>query len=358
MGTIRRFLLAAGAALLLVSCGGGDDDGPRYAKLVVFGDSLSDVGSYRTPGVAALGGGKYTVNGPDSRIWVELIGSVAGVAAPCAAQTGLESSGQFAGLAAPITNVPNCFGYAQGGARVTQPVGPYNKALLAVGDQGGALGQITDPVVNQMNRHLAASGGTYAAGDLVLVLAGGNDVFMNLAQFNASVGAGGDAQAAAAAAVTAMGVAGAELAGYVQNLVVARGATRVVVVNLPDVSTTPFARPLPQEAQALIEQMSATFNQQLSAGLAGAGDGVLLVDWFADSQALDANPAAYGISNALQSACDPAKTLLRSLTCTASTLIAGDTSRYYFADDVHPGPYGYSLLASLVARSMSARGWL
>jgi phospholipase/lecithinase/hemolysin len=213
-------------------------------------------------------------------------------------------------------------------------------------------------VVNQMSRHLAANGGAYAAGDLVMVLAGGNDVFMNLAQFNASVGAGGNVQAAAAAAVTAMGVAGGEPAAYVRDLVVARGATRVVVVSLPDVSTTPFAKALTPDAQALIEQMSATFNEQLAAGLAGAGESVLQVDLFADSQALDANPAAYGVSNALQPACDLTKTLLRSLTCTASTLIAGDTSRYYFADDVHPGPYGYSLLASLVARSMSARGWL
>ena len=295
------------------------------------------------------------MNGPNSRIWVELIAVGTRAPAPCAAQTGLESSGALASLAAPITNVAGCFDYAQGGARVTNPIGPYNKALLALGNSDGALGQITDPVVNQMNRHLGAGG--YAAGDLVLVLAGANDLFMNLGAFGATVGAGGDAQAAAAAALTAMGTAGAELAAHVRDLVVARGATRIVVVNVPDVSTTPFAKTQDASVQALIEQMSVTFNEQLASGLGGV-NGVLLVDWFTESQRLEANPAAFGIANATQPACDPAKSPLRSLTCTASTLVPGDTSGYYFADDVHPGPNGYTLLASLVASVMQRNGWL
>lgn len=357
MNRLRGLFAAVAAAWMLAACGGGGSDAPRYAKLVVFGDSLSDVGSYRTPGIASLGGGKYTVNGDGPRVWVELIAAGARVAPPCPAQTGLESSGQFAALAAPVADAPGCFGYAQGGARVTDPVGRYNKALLAAGDAGGELGQLTRPLVEQMNRHLAASGGAYAADDLVLVLAGGNDVFMNLATLSATVGAGGDPQAAAAAAVTAMGVAGAELAGYVRSLVVGRGATRVVVVNLAEVGTTPFAKSQDASTQQLIRQMSTVFNQQLGAGLAGV-EPVLLVDWYADSLRVDAEPARYGVGNALQPACDAALTPLGSLTCNASTLVAGDTSRHYFADGVHPAPLGHSLLASLVALEMQRRGWL
>ncbi len=359
MGTtttrLRRFWFAAAAALLLASCGGGDD-GPRYGKLVVFGDSLSDVGSYRTPGVDAIGGGKYTVNGPSARIWVEQIAAAVVVRQPCPARIGLESSGPLVDFAAPITDVPGCFDYAQGGARVTDPIGPWNKALLP-GDSTGFLGQLTEPVVTQMQRHLAAAGGAFAGDDLVLVRAGANDAFMNLGQLAATIAAGGDPTAAATAAVTAMGVAGGELAAYVNSLVVANGATRVVVVSLPDISITPSALAQDAQTRALMVQMVQTFNAQLSAGLAGV-DQVLLVDWFADSQRIVADPAASGLTNITDPACDLTLATLRSLSCSAETLVPGDVSRYYFADDVHPTPYGYRLLAQLVAGAMLNRGWL
>ena len=69
---------------------------PSYSSLVVFGDSLSDVGSYRTPGVAAIGGGQYTVNGPRSANWTELLARELALGRPCPAQTGLDASGPLA----------------------------------------------------------------------------------------------------------------------------------------------------------------------------------------------------------------------------------------------------------------------
>jgi len=47
-----------------------------------------------------------------------------------------------------------------------------------------------------------------------------------------------------------------------------------------------------------------------------------------------------------------------SLVCKPSNLIAGDTSRYLFADDVHPTPYGHKLLAQLVNKELILAGWL
>jgi phospholipase/lecithinase/hemolysin len=208
---------------------------------------------------------------------------------------------------------------------------------------------LTDPVVNQINRHLTAVGGSFAADDLVLVLAGGNDVFMNLA----FVGAGAMTPTAA---VTAMGTAGAELAGYVKALIVAKGAKYVVVVNLPDVSQTPFFITTPASTQGLVQTMSTTFNSQLSAGLAGTA-GVVYVDAFTQGQDQNAHPAQYSLTNVTAMACDPVK-VASSLMCTAATLIAGDTSHYQFADGVHPTPYGYQLLAEFVAAQMAKAGWL
>lgn len=356
--------LAAAAAALLVACGGGGDGDqtPRVAfgKLVSFGDSLSDLGTYAVSGVAAVGGGKYTVNGTDDDIWIERLAGQVGVAAPCPAQTGLNAVQEVVGFpAVAVTDQAGCFGYAQGGARVTAPVGPGNVALFNPADPASysnAIGQLTDPVVNQITRHLSVSGGQFAANDLVTVLAGGNDVFINLAVVAATVQAGGDPTAAATAAVTAMGVAGAELAAYVKAMIVAKGAEHVVVVNVPDVSKTPLGLSQDAGTQQLILAMVTTFNSQLASGLAGEAK-VLLVDAFSVDQDQASNPGPYGLTNVTGTACD--LTLApSSLLCSAATLVAGATPTYKFADTVHPTPYSHLLLARLVAKDMAVKGWL
>ena len=354
---LRAGLVSFAAASLLAACGGGDGgDASGYTRVVVFGDSLSDVGSYATPGVQQLGGGKYTINGSGAKIWVELIADRAGVAAPCAARTGLESSGSLAGLAAPITDVAGCYGYAQGGARVTNPVGVANKALLAAGDASAALGQLTNPVAEQVQRHLARDGG-FAASDLVTVLAGANDVFLNLAAVNATVAAGGNASQAAADAVAAMSAAGTELANLVRQQMLPRGARRVVVVSIPDITKTPFGATLPAQTVALVQQMTQAFNDALGTGLATAG-GVLQVDGYGTSQTIAAAPQNFGIGNATAVACDPGATPLGSLTCNATTTLPGvNVSGYQYADSVHPTPLGHKVLADVVVEKMRAFGW-
>ncbi len=352
--SLSGWAVAAAAAAVLVACGGNSD--PTYSRVVVFGDSLSDVGTHATPAVKAQGGGKYTVNSATSKIWVELLAERAGAPAPCAAQTGLESSGPLAALAAPITDVPNCYGYAQGGARVTNPVGPYNKALLAANIPDGYLGQITLPLVAQVDRHLAVSNNRFSGTELVTVLAGANDVFMNLGTVNGTAAAGGDVAAAAAAAVTEMGLAATQLTTLIQNKIVANGALRVVVVMLPDVSLTPFGASLDPNTRALVQNMATTFNNQLVNGLAGV-PGVLVVDAYAVSQAVAAAPATYGITNNSVPACD-ARTQLGSLSCSAQTTVAADVSGYQYADSVHPTPLGYKLIADSVIQRLVSAGWL
>ncbi|HEU4458737.1 MAG TPA: SGNH/GDSL hydrolase family protein [Methylibium sp.] len=344
-------LTACVASFALVACGGGDDDTPAYTTTVSFGDSLSDVGTYRTATVAQLGGGKYTVNG-GGPIWVERVAADRGLAAPCAAQVGLVSSGPLAAFAQTPTTQPSCNGYAQGGARVTNPVGPGNAALLALGDSSGALGQLTVPVTTQMDRWLAANGGRFNGRELVLVLAGGNDLFINLGSIGASPG-----QITAQQAVANMGVAGGELATLVRTKLLANGAKFVVVVNLPDVSLTPFALGLDAPSQGLINTMSTTFNTQLAAGLNGVAD-VLYVDAYTRGRDQAARASFYGFTNVATPACNLAALQpSTSLICTTSTLIPGDTSRYAYADGVHPTPYSHQLLADYVLARMSEVGW-
>jgi outer membrane lipase/esterase len=194
--------LALLTAAVLTACGGNSPSAgnqtpkTKFSNQITFGDSLSDVGTYAVGGVAALGGGQYTINGNNTAVSPELTGknyttlvaTQLGLPAPCAAQTGLLGTAS-AGFSVPVVDHPECFGYAQGGSRVTNPIGPGNKAL----DKPGAvsLGQMTVPVVTQIANHLKKSGGTFKADELVIVMAGGNDVLEQLGEFSAGATAAG-----------------------------------------------------------------------------------------------------------------------------------------------------------------------
>jgi phospholipase/lecithinase/hemolysin len=91
---------------------------------------------------------------------------------------------------------------------------------------------------------------------------------------------------------------------------------------------------------------------------------VVLADTYSESQAIAANPAQYAVTNATTPACgpnalsNPPSAPGTSLVCNASNVISGDISHYYFADDVHPTPFGQQLLSQFAARAMAQAGWL
>ena len=380
---------AVAAAAFLAGCGGNDagDQSPNVAftQMVNFGDSLSDVGTYDVGVVKLAGGGHYSINGVDATgllhtNWTEFLAATLQITQPCAAETGLTPVAPFVQTVGDETPTfhdastgGTCLNYAQGGSRVIQPVGPGNAALLnpaVPSTYSNALGQLTVPVVTQINNYLLHNGGTFNSNQLVTVLAGGNDLFIDVATFQAEVAGGEDATQAATEAVTAMATAGGQLAQLVNTEILAKGATHVVVVNIPDVSLTPFAigaEATSPGAQALVKQMTQAFNQQLQAGLT-AGSSLLYVDAFTASEDQATNPAQYGLTNVTTPACDPTKAS-SSLVCTDATLIAALTpstagapaaaaNTYEYADTVHPTPYGYRLLSELVGEQLAIKGWL
>jgi outer membrane lipase/esterase len=383
MKLIRLKLAALGAAVLLSACGGGSS-GVDFTTTVSFGDSLSDVGTYKVGTIAAVGGGKFTVNSANARNWTELVAANAGTDVPCAAQTGLLPN--IPGLVgAPVTNHPECRNYAQGSARVSQPYAPNSATLQAPPFNQVNVGLMAVPVATQMSTHLANVGGAYSGRELVTLTAGGNDIFMNLAgvssaavggaaaagaavaagwspQVQAAVAAGGAAATDAAinAALAGMAQAGAELANLVKTQVLGKGARFVVVVNLPDVSQTPFGLSLDIPTRSLLDTLVTTFNGQLQAGLRGTD--VLLVDLYTQNRLQTANPSQFGITNVTTPACSttsPNNPLQGfSLACTPASTIEADISGFLYADTVHPTPLGYRLIANQVTAQMHAVGWL
>ena len=140
------------------------------------------------------------------------------------------------------------------------------------------------------------------------------------------------------------------------KLLVSKGAKRVVVMNIPDASQGPGQT---SAERALTLTLITAFNDKLKVELAGASS-VLLLDAFTESQKQFVTPAQFGLTNVTNKVCkdDDPITKGSSLFCNPSNVIAGDTSRYLFADGVHPTPYGHKLLAQFVTKELILAGWL
>ncbi|MFZ3084963.1 SGNH/GDSL hydrolase family protein [Rhodoferax ferrireducens] len=185
----------------------------------------------------------------------------------------------------------------------------------------------------------------------------------------------------AANAMTGMAVAATALANSVKSMITS-GAKHVVVVNIPDVSQTPMAMATivyntdgsikdnsqQQLVLALTSQFNTTLQTALEVSPGVAVPGVVFVDAFAENRRQLANKAHYALTNVKDVACNltsPVNVLATagkadgsSLVCNAGNLIAGDTSHYLFADNVHPTPYGHKLLAQYVTKALVIAGWL
>lgn len=403
-----HILLTAMIAFTLVACGSGSNNDtpanppPKYSQLILFGDSLSDGGTYRVGTVEGIGGGKFTVNSPSAKVWIENVSDYLGFSKSCAAQTGLPSVIAPGFLGGLIQNHLDCTNYAQGAARVSSPYGndslAMQKWILANGTQAQAeyyapLGKMAMSAMDQMDMHLVRNGGAYSGKELVVVSIAANDLFLNITAiplakdggqnaYVSSVFAGwdeatqqqvsttgtttADQEARLAAAMQAghgyMANAARELLTNVKSKILNKGAKNVVIMNLSDVGLTSVMVKSGPQTSALATSLTKAFNDTLAAGMSQL-PGVVLADTFAESQKQASNPGSYGLTNITDVACGetvpPSNVVLKgsSLGCSAATVISGvDTTRYLYADGVHPTPYGHKLLADFFMSVLKASG--
>lgn len=371
--------LTALVAVGLVACGGNDSLPPKsnITKVYVMGDSLADAGTF---------GIKFTVqdasNPKGFPIWPQIVAGHFGLDA--LAQCNFYSL-RFDGTpAAPNTA---CTNFAIGGARVYADSSTANP--LNVGVQMATK----------------ASLGGYTASDLVLIDGGGNDAADLVgAYLAASSGAAGVAAYQAfllqqldpttvGTLLSLPNTGPAQAAGaYMQKLadtfygqikvqVLDKGATRVAVLNMPDITLTPRFRMVlagvtqqagaatAQALQGAIQQWIGAFNAKLQANIA-KDPRIALVDFYSDFADQVKNPASYALSNATDASCPVTGVGSDGLpsytfpTCTTAALdalpgkSAGWWKSYAFSDGFHPTPIGHSLLAASVSRALARAGWL
>jgi phospholipase/lecithinase/hemolysin len=315
----------------------------RSRAVVVFGDSLSDVGTYKVGAIAQVGGGKFTTNpGP---VWSETIGILLRSRVTPYRQ-GFDGAVQILGGN----------GFAMGGSRVSEQPG----IGCNPDSSGHCTAALTIPVKQQIADYLTSHGDDFSGDPLVFLFAGANDIFFQLGVFQAKATACGSdmvclgvAQQEALDAVQQSALELAKLVGLVR----AKGATRVVVLNLPEISETPFGNaPETAPVRPLIAGMVQTFNGALALGLQGSG--ATLLDFHAEFERVLDNPGAYWVRETNVPACDPAKIAAitnnletggSSLFCSPLTLLQkGAALTYLFADGVHPTTLGHLIIARFV----------
>jgi outer membrane lipase/esterase len=417
--TRRRWHISAlaAAALIVAGCGGGNTDSPLATRVVVFGDSLSDIGAYtpatqipigagQNAGEAPYFGGKFTTNthtgyscqrdatgalvrdpvtnslicsnSSTSNTWVEWIAARLGVAItpalvgfgpPINPVTGLPGR-RACPVAATIPALAgSCTGYAQGGSRVTSPAGIGNPN--GNGINGASPAPMTVPMVTQVADHLTAFT-SFGSDDIVFVFGGNNDVFVQFGLVGAGAITPEDAGAALQTAAT-------ELATLVKDEILAKGAKRVAVMTLPDSATTPFGSTLSAEGRGLLTALSAGFNTALLAGLDGSG--AKIIDARTLNAAVQASPSSFGLTNITTPACNaqiiagvtggritdgsslfcnaaPAALFAAAGVPSLNAITPGaSASTYLFADGVHPTTAGHKIFADQVWTQLKNFGW-
>jgi phospholipase/lecithinase/hemolysin len=360
------------ASLLVAGCGGGAtaDTTPKVAisSVRVFGDSIQDSGTF---------GYKFTVQSSDNLIYAERIAANYG-------QT-LCNFYVFTGTTFAANPKAGCTNFSIGGGRIT-----YTGA-------GGAANPLN--VGTQMATYAAV--GSYAATDLVIIDGGGNDAadlvgayltipkdaaksysallstLLTPAQIGAALQGGATTTAQIGGAY--MTALADKFADQIKTSVLAKGATHVVLMNMPDITYTPrFQMVLASiaaasgggaagtaastQAQTVFQGWMTAFNTELAAKFAG-NDNVIVIDFYKAFQDQVSTPAQFGLTNVKTPACPIKGVGSDGLptydfpTCTPTTAAAGWQS-YAFSDSFHPTPYGHQLTQQLIAKSLAIKGWL
>lgn len=301
--TLKRGIVIA--ALLAGAIGGAHAAG--YSNLYIFGDSLSDSGTFGL----IIGAGRYDrFTTKPGTVWAENLGTRYGE---------LITPAYTALPGAPLVFSLNATGnnFAIGSALINSAPSTPSAVNLP-------------PVSAQVTNFLAR--GAVDPHALYSLWAGGNDVF---AQFVP----GGGASPPVSRQV-AIETAASDLTAQVARLQAA-GARNLIVIGLMDTATAPFGLLASASDRDQLRSLKATFDASLAARLAGKN--LLYFDTGRLIGAVLANPLAYGFTNTTDQACGG----------TVSALLCQKPANgYMYADDKHPSTSFHKVVSDWIYSSL------
>ncbi|MBL7544097.1 MAG: SGNH/GDSL hydrolase family protein [Bdellovibrionaceae bacterium] len=298
----------------------------RYQRIVVFGDSLSDVGTYaKTAGI--LRGGKFTTN--PGKIWIEYVAQAMNLPMKPNRQEGL----------AYPTNIIGGSNYAQGGARIRLERGQTELEVEK-------LGITARPLYTQVQFFLQQNK-RFQPMDLVFVQGGANDVFAQLSDVR-------NQRISADTAIHNIAVAANQMNELILTLR-KYGASNIVVLNLPYIQKTPLVLGQSSQMQALVEKLVMTFNAQLATGARALGARYIDLSQF--EMKITKNYTQYGFKNITQPACSlrflPGNS---ALYCSPKNYVEQNANRTYkYADLIHPTTGFSELIGKFIISELSSQ---
>jgi len=285
-----KLLTSACAAAIMVAVMGTASaaSAQEYDDVIVFGDSLSDIGNLALFAAAPpppYFGGRFS-NGP---VWVEQLG----------------------------------FG----------PLGGFGDTTDSVSWAFGGAWTSTTPNPPPMTTQVAAymgSGGTFGSDDVVTLWGGANNIFNNIAAASITANPIGTMQTVGALAAN-------DISGLV-NTVANAGAGTVLVPNLPTLSLTPSfggANPAAPLADAGVQGFNTQLYANLFAQAAAHPDtNIILMDVNTAGAFLAANATRFGFTNVTN-------------TCFDGMTVCSTPGTYFYWDGVHPTTAGHAFIAAL-----------
>jgi outer membrane lipase/esterase len=318
---LRRALGVAvvAAALVAASCGGGEPTTRFHASRVI---ALGDESSMLVDTAGDHNARKYSVNATvsdtdqtvvcaNNPIWVQSVASFYGLVFP-------ECNNAATPVVSPVSRIR-----AQFGARAADLAG-------------------------QIDAQNAES--PIQSGDMVTVMIGAYDVIAAYQQYPA---------VSEASLIAVVEAAGAETGRQVNRITDLGG--KVLLATIFDMGVTPFgfaekAANADTDRSALLSRLTFRYNAQMRATIVNDGRkiGLILMDEFVTQ--VGTVPGYGGYTNGTTGVCDLTKSTFvppSTLDCTFQTFIAGGSTLYFWADDVHLSGTAQSTLGTLALNRAS-----
>ena len=275
---------------------------PNYSEIIMFGDSLSDMGNVKDsimnlPSVPPYWQGRFS-NGP---VWVERLASDLGLSMTHGTGT--------------ATGNNRAYGGSQSGQG-------YSYILLP--NTG-----------TQINNYLANVKSTFSNSDLVVIWSGGNDFLYGIGNPN---------------------ITHANTVSHIEEVIQAN-AQNILVPNLPPLDLTPEVRNRSSSEQQEIKSDIESYNSLLHASIISliAQHGVNIIEVNTHSMFLQylGNSSFLGLTNTVDMACLSSGSILPLPICNAGDPVVSNVDEYVFFDKAHPTAAMHQLIS---IQAMNALG--